>query len=94
MKSFSELAEAITDRFAREMENLQDLFAEYLQSNLRTFLNNSEVLQRANFYHQELHKSMLDSNLEVRFIRFRNWSLTWQSRRSGWSRLGTTPEYL
>lgn len=69
MKAFSELAEAITDRFAREMENLQDLFADYLQSNLRTFLNNSEVLQRANFYYQELHKSILDSNLEVNITR-------------------------
>ena len=47
MTIFCELAETITERFEQEMENLQDIFANYLHSNLRTFLNSSDVLYEA-----------------------------------------------
>jgi hypothetical protein len=65
MKRFSELAEIIIERFAEEMENLQDLFARYLYSNLRTFLNNTEVLHEAKLCHEEISKMPKDSPLEV-----------------------------
>jgi hypothetical protein len=57
MKIFCELAEAITERFAQEMENLQDVFASYLHSNLRTFLNNSDVLHEAKLCYQNLEEN-------------------------------------
>ena len=69
MKRFCELAEVIIERFAEEMENLQDLFSRYLYSNLRTFLNNTEVLHEAKQCHEELKKLPRDSKLEVRIIR-------------------------
>ena len=47
MKIFCELAETITENFALEMESLQEKFGSYLHSNLRTFLNNTEVLHEA-----------------------------------------------
>ena len=57
MKVFCELAEAITERFAQEMENLQDVFASYLHSNLRTFLNNSDVLYEAKMCYLNLKEN-------------------------------------
>lgn len=60
MKRFCELAEIITERFAQEMENLQDLFSRYLYSNLRTFLNNTEVLHEAKLCHEEFAKTTAD----------------------------------
>lgn len=57
MRVFCELAEAITERFAAEMENLQDIFASYLHSNLRTFLNNSDVLHEAKLCFQNLREN-------------------------------------
>lgn len=69
MKRFCELAEAITERFAQEMENLQDLFSRYLYSNLRTFLNNTEVLHEAKTCHEELKKISQEVPLEVRITR-------------------------
>ena len=65
MKRFSELAEVIIERFAEEMENLQDLFATYLYSNLRTFLNNTEVLHEAKLCHEDLVKVPKEALLEV-----------------------------
>ena len=67
MKRFCELAEIITERFAQEMENLQDLFSRYLYSNLRTFLNNTEVLHEAKMCHEELAKLSQEEQLEVSF---------------------------
>ena len=62
MKVFCELAEAITERFAQEMENLQDVFASYLHSNLRTFLNNSDVLHEAKLCFQNLQENDVEVN--------------------------------
>lgn len=45
MNIFTEIAETITEQFSQKMENLQEIFANYLHSNLRTFLNNTEVLK-------------------------------------------------
>lgn len=71
MKIFCELAEAITERFATEMENLQDIFASYLHSNLRTFLNNSDVLQEAKLCYQNLKENDFkpESDFPVKDVR-------------------------
>ena len=65
MKIFCELAEAITERFAQEMENLQDVFASYLHSNLRTFLNNSDVLHEAKMCYQNLKENEKETSQEL-----------------------------
>lgn len=57
MRIFCELAETISERFSQEMENLQGVFATYLHSNLRTFLNNSEVLHEAKLCYQNLKEN-------------------------------------
>lgn len=71
MRRFCELAEAITERFAAEMENLQDIFASYLHSNLRTFLNNSDVLHEAKLCYQNLQENDFetDENFQVEDVR-------------------------
>jgi hypothetical protein len=78
MKIFCELAEAITERFAQEMENLQDVFASYLHSNLRTFLNNSDVLHEAKMCYQNLKENDFtdeNENSSVDVIFFKNITL-------------------
>lgn len=64
MKLFCELAEAIIERFNQEMENLQELFSLYLHSNLRTFLNSSDILfeARNHFLHGQANNIQKNQN--------------------------------